>query len=94
MNKEFTTLREMCSQEMGFNNDSWSGAVVSYESWLDVPIPQSDGEVFRLPESIKGGEFLVWTQDFVYFMDFWLDGWTVNSVTRIPEAFRNKMEQQ
>jgi hypothetical protein len=48
MEQEFTTLREMFSEVMEKTEENWEGATVSRESWLDIPIPQSYGDVSLL----------------------------------------------
>jgi hypothetical protein len=65
--QELTTLREIFSEALRKNSETWSEDVeVSRETWLDTPIPCSCGDISTFPRPIEAGLFFVWTENFVY----------------------------
>ena len=92
MDRNHTTLREMFSKAMEANREDWEEAIVSRESWLDIPVPQSYGDVSQLPSQIDSQKFYVWTQHYVYFLDCDDDIYDVGFVPRSPEAFRSGLK--
>jgi hypothetical protein len=92
MENSFTSLREMFAKAMEINRDDWKDVIVSRESWLDIPIPQSYGDVSQLPSRVDSQKFYVWTQNYVYFLDCDDDIYDVGFVPRSPEAFRSGLK--
>lgn len=94
MEQEFTTLREMFSEVMEETGENWEGATVSRESWLDIPIPHSYGDVSLLYPPIDPRHVFVWTRNHVYFLDWNDDSYFVNYVPRGPESFRSSLKRK